>query len=188
MGFGLRRTIKQMYHDCWRRRVDVMHRLLGYEPLLRDLVNCPREIAPYILRKLGCRVGANVDIQPPVYLHNVNKGAANLHIGNHVHIGRETHLDMHDKLTISDNCTVSMGCKLLTHQDVGHSPVISILPREHDPVTLEAGVYLGAGVTVLKGVTLGMGAVVAAGALVNQSLEAKTINAGLPARKIKTYE
>jgi acetyltransferase-like isoleucine patch superfamily enzyme len=50
---------------------------------------------------------------------------------------------------------------------------------------LENDVWLGAAVNVLGGVTVKCGAVVAAGAVVNRDLESYSVNAGVPARKIK---
>lgn len=187
MGLGIRNKIRKGYLGFYRKKIDLAYTFLGYEPLVRYLVTCPKPLVPYILRKLGCVVGNHLDLNTPLYLHNVNKGASNLVIGDHVHIGRGTHLDLHDRLEIGSNSTISMGCMLLTHQDAGKSPVVSYMPVEHDPIILEKGVYLGAGVIVLKNVKIGEAALVAAGALVNHPVHAKSVYAGAPARKIRSY-
>jgi maltose O-acetyltransferase len=52
------------------------------------------------------------------------------------------------------------------------------------PVVIEDNVWLGDGVVVLKGVTIGRDAVVAARAVVNRSVPAGAIVAGMPARQV----
>ena len=52
------------------------------------------------------------------------------------------------------------------------------------PVKIEDYAWLGTRATVLAGVTIGRGAVVATGAVVTRDVEAYTVVAGIPARKI----
>ncbi len=56
------------------------------------------------------------------------------------------------------------------------------------PVVLENDVWLGMNSIVLKGVTIGEGTLVAANSVVNKSLPAKVLAAGIPARVIRQLE
>lgn len=57
--------------------------------------------------------------------------------------------------------------------------------KDDGGVTIEDDVWLGANVTVLGGVTMGTGSIAAAGAVVNNSVPAKALCGGLPAKIIK---
>lgn len=52
------------------------------------------------------------------------------------------------------------------------------------PIKIEEDVWVGANVTILKGVTIERGAIIAAGSVVNKSVEAYSIYAGIPAKKV----
>lgn len=53
-------------------------------------------------------------------------------------------------------------------------------------ITVENGVWIGAGAIVLLGVTIGEGAIVAAGAVVTKDVEPFTLVGGVPARALKS--
>jgi acetyltransferase-like isoleucine patch superfamily enzyme len=53
------------------------------------------------------------------------------------------------------------------------------------PITIEDGVWLGAGVIVLPGVTIGRGSMVGAGSVVTKSVPAWSVAVGNPARVIR---
>jgi maltose O-acetyltransferase len=52
-------------------------------------------------------------------------------------------------------------------------------------ITIGNSVWIGMGAKILPGVTIGDNAVIAAGAVVNKSVAANTVVAGVPARLIK---
>jgi acetyltransferase-like isoleucine patch superfamily enzyme len=53
------------------------------------------------------------------------------------------------------------------------------------PIIIEDDVWVGANVIILKGVTVKEGAIIAAGSIVNRDVEAYTVVAGIPAKKLK---
>jgi len=100
-----------------------------------------------------------------------------------VHIGKSVFIDLAEPVVIERNATISMRCMILTHIDVGRSPLATMgYPTRQSGVRIGEGAYLGAGVIVLPGVSIGRCAVVGAGAVVTGDLEACTVNAGVPAR------
>jgi maltose O-acetyltransferase len=106
------------------------------------------------------------------------------------------------KVHLGDRNVINFGCLLdgrkfhiRTGHDVSIGPEASILTLGHDPqspvfadrggdVLIGNRVWIGYRVIILPGVTIGEGAVVGAGAVVTKDVEAYTIVAGNPARKI----
>ena len=78
---------------------------------------------------------------------------------------------------------------------IGHNAVFATLNHDQNPsrrgnlhpapIKLGRNVWIGANVTICPGVTIGDGAIVAAGAVVTKNVEANTVVAGIPAKKIK---
>jgi len=111
--------------------------------------------------------------------------ADKLTIGQGTYVNRHTMFDVHEQMEIGRNCMIGPFCYLT---DGNHGMAAGIdfkkQPVESSPVTIEDGVWLGAGVIVLSGVRIGKGAVVGAGAVVTKDVPPNTIVAGVPARSI----
>lgn len=152
----------------WRRRTRYLRD--GIEGICAELRACSDPVP--LLREYGATVGKNPSIFAPVHIVNADGDFRNLVIGDNVHIGADTLIDLADRVTIGEFATVSMRSTLITHIDVGPGPLKERRPREHGPVTLEPGCYLGAGATVLHGVTIGREATVGAHALVRRAVPA----------------
>lgn len=109
------------------------------------------------------------------------------------------------ELTIGDNCFFNHNCSLTSaeHIEIGNNCMFAnnlvVVDHDHDrengkiseklitaPVKIGNNVWCGANVTILKGVTIGDGAIVAAGAVVTRNVEAHTVVAGVPAKKIES--
>jgi acetyltransferase-like isoleucine patch superfamily enzyme len=106
------------------------------------------------------------------------------------------------KVELGDRNVINFGClfdgrkfRITTGSDVSIGPEASILTLGHDPqspdfadrggdVVIGDRVWIGYRAIILPGVTIGEGAVVAAGAVVTRDIEAYTIVAGSPARKV----
>lgn len=163
--------------------------LWGLEGVNRILRQCNSAHIADLLVRYGAVVGAEHDLNSPLLIHNATQTYSNLTIGQQCHLGMEVFLDLCDKITIEDRVTISMRVTILTHTDVGHSPLReSVFPPRHAPVVVRRGAYIGAGATILQGVTVGECAVVGAGAVVVGDIPAHVVAVGVPARVIRGRE
>ncbi|MFD2942089.1 acyltransferase [Flavobacterium notoginsengisoli] len=107
-------------------------------------------------------------------------------LGNKVFIGHACEFVCNDKIIIGNNCLIA---SRTTINNTGHeykiNANINLQPITSLPVILEDDVWIGTSCVILQGVTIGTGAVVAAGSVVNKSIPANEVWAGVPARFIK---
>lgn len=103
---------------------------------------------------------------------------------------RRFHVDRRIRgLTIGRGVDVSSGAQIYTHstaQRCVSGREYNIIDRR--PVSIGNSVFIGANATILMGVTIGDHAVVGAGAVVNRDVEAYSIVAGVPARRVGTVK
>lgn len=174
----------------WVTLVDRLYQAEGINLPLRVMPT--QTIAP-TLRRYGAGIGTHVRFQAPLTIHNAAQRPdpfyRNLSVGNDCFFGRELLLDLQEQITVEDNVTVSHRVMILTHTDVGESPLKNgPFPPSQAPVTLGRGAYIGAGAILLPGVEIGECSVVGAGAVVTKDVPACTITAGVPARILRTLE
>jgi acetyltransferase-like isoleucine patch superfamily enzyme len=160
----------------------LLHRWAGIDAVNRYLVIADR--ADDVLRRFGATIEGPGTIHGPLVIHNAVADYGNLRIGDNVHIGRLTLLDLTAPITIGSDTTISMGATILTHVDVGATPLAESIPRRVAATSIGAGSYLGANVTVLAGCDVGPGAVVAAGAVVSRPVAPGDRVGGVPARPL----
>lgn len=127
----------------------------------------PRKLRPYILKKIGCKVGKNIFVGDNV---KVDAGHADL-------------------IILEDHVHVAGGCRLLCHQrDLSNYCVgddYAKLGYKLAPIHLKKGCLIGMESFVFPGVTVGEGAIVGAGSLVTHDIPAWTIATGRPAKVVK---
>ena len=127
----------------------------------------PRKLRPFILRRMGCKVG---------------KGCF---MGDYVRIDT-SHPDM---ITIEDSVSIASGSRLLCHQrdfsDFCVGDDYMKLGYIVKPIVLKRGCLVGMESFVMPGVTIGEGAIVGAGSLVTKDIPAWSIAAGRPAKVLK---
>jgi acetyltransferase-like isoleucine patch superfamily enzyme len=164
----------------------IAYKVYGIEGVNRLLRSAAKpEVIP-ILRAFGAFVGNECNLEAPLVLHNAQDRYCNFKVGTGCHIGKETFVDLVDTVTVEDWVTVSMRVTILTHIDVGRSPLGEFaFPTKHGPVILKAGAYVGAGAILLPGVCIGECAVVGAGAVVTRSVDPFTVVVGVPARTLR---
>lgn len=112
---------------------------------------------------------------------------AEIRLGREVFVGFNCEFDISTRLWIGDHVLIAPGCFITDHSHRhAAGEIIAAQGCESAPVRLEDDVWLGAHAVILAGVTVGRGAIVAAGAVVTGDVEAMTIVAGVPARRIGT--
>lgn len=127
----------------------------------------PRKIRPWVLRKVGCKVGKNVFVGSDVW---IDTGRSNL-------------------ITIEDNVHITARTVLLCHKkDMSKyykGDNYSDLSYIEAPIHLCKGCSTGTGTIIMPGVTIGEGAVIGAGSLVTKDIPAWSIAFGHPAKVVK---
>ncbi|SNT40731.1 acyltransferase [Rhodococcoides kyotonense] len=98
-------------------------------------------------------------------------------------------------ISFGDRCVVSDSVKILTHdfsldriaEARGDLPADEELYRRA-PVSIGARAFIGLGVIIMPGVSIGDDAIIGAGSVVTQSVPAKEVFAGNPARRVCTTD
>ena len=141
----------------------------------------------FIMRLCGATIGSDTIIGNVSYANLYHYGFLRLHIGNRVFIGDECSLDCRGGITLEDDVTLSNRTQVVTHINVGYKdhPLQKRYPTKEGVVTFKQGSYVGTGAIVLPGITIGSEAVVGAGAVVTRNVAARTVVAGVPAKRIK---
>ncbi|PBJ08963.1 DapH/DapD/GlmU-related protein [Flavobacterium sp. ACN6] len=107
-------------------------------------------------------------------------------LGNKVFIGHACEFVCNEKIIIGNNCLIA---SKTTINNTGHeyksNANINTQPTTSEPVILEDDVWIGTSCVILQGVTIGKGSIIAAGSVVNKSIPANEVWAGVPARFIK---
>ena len=132
----------------------------------------------FLLRLFGAKIGKGVIIKPGV---NV-KYPWHLIIGNHTWIGENVWIDCLVAITVGNNVCISQGATLLTGSHNYKKKTFDLITQ---PVTLEDGVWIGAGAIVNLGVTAASHAVLTSGSVATKNLEAYSIYQGNPAGKVR---
>ncbi|MGN6197335.1 acyltransferase [Humibacter sp.] len=110
-------------------------------------------------------------------------------VGEGTWIGAFTVIDASGGLTIGSGCDISSGVHIYTHSSArrcvsgrGFNEV------ERQSVSIGDRVFIGANAVVMMGVTIGDEAVIGAGAVVTKDVPARTVVAGVPARRVATVD
>jgi acetyltransferase-like isoleucine patch superfamily enzyme len=143
----------------------------------RTKMNWPHQVA------LGDRVILQEDVS--FFYDSYWKPGPSIRIGDDSFVGRGCEFNVRASVRVGRRCLIAAGCKFIdqNHQFASRA-MIADQARTEAPIVIEEGAWLGANVVVLAGVTIGAGAVIGACALVNRSVPAGEIWAGVPARKI----
>lgn len=153
--------IGKVFGNIYKKRLENM---MDW-PILQPIN--PRGLRPWILRRIGCKVGNGCFIGEYV---RVDLGHAGM-------------------ICIEDNVSIASGSRLLCHQrdfsDFCVGDDYMKLGYVIKPIVLKKGCLIGMESFVMPGVTVGEGAIVGAGSLVTKDVPAWTIAAGRPAKVLK---
>ena len=134
-----------------------------------------------VLRMFGAKIGPGVIIKPRI---NV-KFPWNLEIGAYTWIGEAVWIENQGKVKIGAHCCLSQGAVLMTGNHNYKKPTFDLMVA---PITLEDGVWVGAGAMITQGVTAHSHAVLAVNSVASKDLEPYTIYAGHPCSAIRKRE
>ncbi len=145
-----------------------------YHALLQSMMNwvifepiAPRLMRPWLLRRMGAKVGKGVFIGDRVVFDM-----------NHANL-----------ITLDDYAHVTGGCRLLCHQrDLSNyrkGNNAALCGYKLGEIHIGKGVMIGMTSMIMPGVTIGDGAIVGAGSLITKDIPAWTIATGRPARVVK---
>ena len=168
----------------------MLYVLYGIDAVSTLLFHQQKRAARWILKVFGAEVGDQCDIESQLIIHS--HGQANfsdLKVGNGCHIGRHVFLDLASPIVLEDRATISMKVTIITHLDVGKSPLAAKgYPYKCGSVCIGMGAYIGAGAIILPGVKVGNCAVIGAGAVVTKDVKPFTVVAGVPAKEIRKLQ
>ena len=104
-----------------------------------------------------------------------------IRIGRGTQINQGAILDCRGGITIGEHVSISPQAAIVTADHDRDAPGF---PLRHRRVVIEDHVWIGMRAVILPGVHIGRGAVVAAGAVVTKDVEAGSVVAGVPARRV----
>lgn len=141
-----------------------------------------RERCGIRLHNSTLHITGNVDLRPGFRVWAINSRVV-IHDGTV--INGPAGLVSKAGVEIGAHCRIAMGvqimdCDLHKHAVAGEEP-----EDIAKPVIIKDHCWIGHNVSILKGVTVGEGAIIGAGSVVTEDVGARTMVAGVPARKIK---
>ena len=128
----------------------------------------PRKIRPWIVKKIGAKVGKNVFIGSKVW---IDSGHADM-------------LILEDYVHIAGECTLLCHQRNLKNYYIGDD--YAKLGYRVEKIHLKKGCLIGQRTMIMPGITIGEGAIVGAYSLVTKDIPAWTIATGRPAKVVKT--
>jgi putative colanic acid biosynthesis acetyltransferase WcaF len=134
-----------------------------------------------LLRIFGAKVGRGVVIKPSVNI----KYPWRLQIGNHSWIGEKVWIDNLESVHIGAHVCVSQGAVLLCGNHNYKKTGFDLMAK---PITLEDGVWIGAGAMVTGGVYCSSHSILAVQSVASSNLESYTIYRGNPAAEVGKRE
>lgn len=158
---SLFKVIGQFFASIWHRFLLNTMNWAILEPIN------PRLLRPFVLRRLGAKVGKDVFIGEHVII-DLNH-ADLITIGDHSHITACTTLLCHKK-DLSDYCVGDDYAKV---------------KYKFAPITIGKGCSTGTGTLIMPGVTIGDGAIIGSGSLVTKDIPAWTVAVGRPAKVVR---
>lgn len=186
-----------VYRVLWRRltiplsvmRIQLLNAIWGADDAVRLITSARKYAVAPLLRALGASVATDADIETHLVIHNARNALRDLTIGAECHVGKRVFLDLSAPIHIEAQATLSMNVTVLTHIDVGRTPLrAKVYPPTYGEVVIGEGAYIGANAVILHSVRIGRCAVVAAGAVVRENVPDYAVVGGIPARILKTLD
>ena len=137
-----------------------------------------------ILKPESVRIGSNVYVGHYAILRGYDRG--DMVIGDDTWIGQFCYINSAGGVEIGSRVGIGPSVKIMSsmHSEEGRHVPVLLCDLEFAKVTIEDDSDIGMGAIILPGVTVGRGSIVGAGSVVTRDVEAYTVVAGVPARKI----
>lgn len=158
--------------------------LIGIGTLFQDYLpnHIINRIPFYFIRHLYYRKAVGLTLSEGASIHlNTTIQGTNISIGKNTVINRKCNLDGRGKIFIGENCSISEAVYIST---ADHDPNSTDFKLRFHNVIINDYVFIGSRATVLGNIKIGKGAIICAGAIVTKDVEAFSIVAGIPAKKI----
>jgi acetyltransferase-like isoleucine patch superfamily enzyme len=154
---------------------------------LGKTVNIGDNVEINALSREGIRMGNNVSIHRNTIIECtgvIRSIGIGLIIGNNVGIAQNCFIQVRGKVVIDDDVIIGPGVSLFSENHNFSDPDKPIRDQGETRIgiSIEEGVWIGAGATVLDGVIIGRHSIIAAGSIVNKNIPAYSIVAGIPAK------
>ena len=126
----------------------------------------------------------NLGGETPTLIHPTAIISPSVQIGNGVYIQANAYL--WTKVKVNDFCIISPNVVIAHHTTIGEACLISTMTAVGASIKIKDRVFVGMGSTIVTGISLiGENTTVGAGAVVLKNLEANSVYAGVPAKKLK---
>lgn len=137
-------------------------------------------IRRFIYKCLGAQIGENVVFHYGTEIRVPHR----LRLGSGCIIGDNAILDAGNGITMGRNVNLSSNVSIYTEQHDHRDPYFRCTQSAPKNVTIGDRAWIGSNVTILPGVSVGEGAVCCAGCVVTKDVDAYSVVAGIPARKV----
>lgn len=147
----------------------------------------------YVSRKVSIYKPSSISLGSNIRIDDFCHLSGNITIGDYVHISPFCSLVSGEyRISIGDFSAISSRCMVYAVSDdySGNYMTNPMVPIQYrhvlgGDVILERHVLIGTGSTILPGAVLAEGSCVGSMSLINKSLDAWSINVGIPCRKLK---
>jgi acetyltransferase-like isoleucine patch superfamily enzyme len=168
-----------------------LHRFLvvAYETVMAALFFLPRfpvlnGMKSAFLRAQGAKIGNNVVYFPQVWI----EPGRTLTVGNDVYFSLGVLVLTSGGVEIGDRVLIGYRSQIISANHIVPQGKGRIIDSGEigKPIRIGNDVWIGANCLILAGVQIGEGAVVAAGSVVKRDVEAFSVVAGYPARRLRS--
>jgi acetyltransferase-like isoleucine patch superfamily enzyme len=128
-------------------------------------------------------IGDDTTVREQVFIGGPMMPDSRLELGRRVHIFHACFLNPSRPLSIGDDTCVGGRSSIFTHGS--WQSVMRGYPVAYEPISIGNEVWLAWHVFVIPGVVIGDGATIGAGSVVNRSIPAGVLAAGVPARVLR---
>lgn len=135
-----------------------------------------------MLKGSSLLIGKFLMSRGPLYIKCME--GAQLDIGDKVFFNHNCSITTAKKIRIGSNCMIANNVVIVDHNHIVNMDG-STSELACEEITIGDSVWIGANVTITMGVHIGNGAVIGANSVVVHDVEAHSVYAGVPAKKIK---